>query len=95
MPVRTPAPARIDPPRQPADDPGASDVPFRARKPAPAAPKPTSAPAPAAPRQTARPRKPAAPEPRIFVAPRAPDDPGPEPADGDDLAPYSTSGAKA
>jgi hypothetical protein len=43
-------------------------------------------PAPAQP--TARPRKPA--EPRIFVPPRAPDDPGADAPDLDDLQGYPT-----
>jgi hypothetical protein len=78
-------------------DPAASDVPFRARKPAAPVTEPVPAPASAAVRQAApRVRKPAL-EPKIFVPPRAPDDPGPEAAEGDDLAPggFSTSGAKA
>jgi HemY protein len=54
----------------------------------PAAP---SEPVPAAPR-TRSPRKPA--EPKIFVPPRAPDDPGTDASDLDDLG-YPTSGAKA
>lgn len=60
------------------------DVPYRA--------KPAAPPAPA---DAARPQRKPAPETRIFVPPRAPDDPGP--ADTDDLGalPYPTSGAKA
>jgi HemY protein len=96
-----PARARIEPPREPLReslaDPAASDVQFRARKPAAPVTKPVPTPASAAVRQAApRVRKPAL-EPKIFVPPRAPDDPGPEAAEGDDLAPggFSTSGAKA
>jgi HemY protein len=108
-PARAPGPARLDPPRapvvepqgepldEPLDEPGASDVPFRARRPGAAATKPAPSPASAAARQPAQRQRKPAPETRIFVAPRAPDDPGPEAADGDDLAPggFSTSGAKA
>jgi len=89
-PVRPGGPPRPAPAQQPAqrvtqqDDP--PDVPYRA--------KPATSPAGA---ETTRPqRKPAA-EPRIFVPPRAPDDPGPAPGDADDLGalPFPTSGAKA
>lgn len=76
------------------EDIGEADVPYRAGpKPAPA-PKPQPAPpkpAAAAPRTA---RKPA--EAKVFVPPRAPDDPGPDPAEKDDLSGYpTTSGAKA
>jgi HemY protein len=69
-----PVPARIEPP--PSD---ATDVPFR-EGPRPVPAEPVTAPA--------RPRKPA--EPRIFVPPRAPDDPGTDPSGLDDLQGYPT-----
>jgi HemY protein len=83
----------IEPPRAPAhglDAHVASDVPFRAPRPGPL-PKPQDAPAAPHPRA----RKPA--EPKIFVPPRAPDDPGTESADSDDLSAvaYPASGVKA
>jgi HemY protein len=91
-----PPPTRTAPAREPPDDTDAgTPPPHVVTRPTPAAPTAKPAPTSAAARQTApRSRKPAA-EPRIFVAPRAPDDPGPDAAD--DLAPggFSTSGAKA
>jgi hypothetical protein len=69
-----PVPARIEPP--PSD---ATDVPFR-EGPRPVPAEPVTAPA--------RARKPA--EPRIFVPPRAPDDPGTDPSGLDDLQGYPT-----
>jgi hypothetical protein len=50
------------------------------------APKPAPVSKPAA-------RKPA--EPKVFVSPRAPDDPGPDPLEGDGLSVYPATGAKA
>ncbi len=68
-----------------------TDAPFRQRTASAPAPKPQPAPKPAAPPQP-RVRKPA--EPKIFVPPHAPDDPGTEAAE-DDFSAYPTSGAKA
>jgi HemY protein len=62
-----------------------ADAPFRERKDKPSAPPSAPKPAPAARRQA---------EPKIFVPPRAPDDPGTETAE-DDFSAYPTSGAKA
>jgi HemY protein len=74
-----PLPARIEPP--PGDVLGVPDAPLKeSAKPVPVEPVP----APARP----RPRKPA--EPRIFVPPRAPDDPGTDPSELDDLQSYPT-----
>jgi hypothetical protein len=72
-------PARIEPP--PSDVLGVPDVPFReGPKSVPA--EPVTAPT------RPRPRKPA--EPKIFVPPRAPDDPGTDPSGLDDLQSYPT-----
>lgn len=72
---------------EPAEILKPADAPFRERT-TPAPPKPQTAPPPAQPRA----RKPA--EPKIFVPPHAPDDPGTETAE-DDFSTYPTSGAKA
>ena len=84
-PPRMETPVQRAPEEQFWAQPDHSDVPYRRR--------PSGAPAPA---ETARPaRKPS--ETKIFVPPRAPDDPGPGPADADDLGPVAlpASGAKA
>jgi HemY protein len=81
-PVDAPLPARIEPPR--SDDAGSADTQSRGGiVPVPAEPV-TAPPRP-------RPRKPV--EPRIFVPPRAPDDPGTDSTDLDDLG--YPGGAKA
>jgi HemY protein len=69
-----------------------TDAPYRQRTASTPAPKPQPAPKPALPPSQPRVRKPA--EPKIFVPPHAPDDPGPEPAE-DDFSAYPPSGAKA
>jgi len=56
--------------------------------PPPAPPPATTAPKPAPAAPAARPRRPT--EPRIFVPPRAPDDPGTDASDLDDLSGYPT-----
>jgi HemY protein len=76
-----PTAAQPEPPPAPAER-VAAPTPPPAPSPAATAPKP----APAAP--AARPRKPT--EPRIFVPPRAPDDPGADASDLDDLSGYPT-----
>ena len=66
------------------------------RRAEPAAPRPAAASAPRKTEKAAiRPRKTG--EPKIFVAPRAPDDPGPEPTENDglEIGPLRPSGAKA
>ncbi len=79
-PEPVPAPAPV-----PSREPVVAELVETPRRPPPAAP-------PVAPPMQAPPRSP---EPKIFVPPRAPDDPGPVDAD-DDLAPLSyPSGAKA
>jgi HemY protein len=76
QPERSPAPepARIEPPQSDAAAPITS--------------RPSTAPAPAEPATTprTRPRRPV--EPKIFVSPRAPDDPGADASDLDDLQGY-------
>lgn len=72
---------------EPAEILEPADAPFRERT-TPAPPKPQTALPPA----QQRARKPA--EPKIFVPPHAPDDPGTETAE-DDFSAYPTSGAKA
>ena len=97
LPAR-PCPAPAEPtvirsPRSVAEP--AEDTPRPQRQPAPtAAAKPRAAPKPkpAPPAQPAA-RKPV--EPKVFVPPRAPDDPGLDPLEGDGLTVYPTSGAKA
>ena len=103
----TPVPWRVRsgprPPRPPKRTtwPSASGWPRRERLPPPACRRPPSA-KPAAPK-TAPVRKTQAPlprprktvEPKIFVPPRAPDDPGPDPADGDGLETGPLRPAKA
>ena len=87
-----PAPRVAPPPAERSIEPDEilepTDAPFRQRS----APAPKPAPKPAAPPPQPRLRKPA--EPKIFVPPHAPDDPGTEAAE-DDFSAYPTSGAKA
>jgi HemY protein len=74
-----PVPARIEPP--PSDMLSLPDVPFK-EGPKSVPVEPVTAPA------RPRPRKPA--EPKVFVPPRAPDDPGTDPPGLDDLQGYPT-----
>lgn len=83
----TPSPPPSQPHVEVLEDLGASDAPFRERRPLPVPKKPQQAPRPAAVPQ-ARARNPV--EPKIFVAPRAPDDPGTETVESDDFSPYPT-----
>jgi HemY protein len=70
----------------PADvDDARKDTPRVAEPPSTSAPKPATAPVP-----TTRPRPTKPTEPRIFVPPRAPDDPGADVSDLDELSGYPT-----
>jgi HemY protein len=74
----------VAPPPAPAEQPAPAPQPAAARarpapKPAPAARPPVHKPV----------------EPKVFVSPRPPDDPGPDPLEGDGLSVYPVSGAKA
>jgi len=93
-------------PAKPASQPAPADTaPAAAAAPPQPAAVPAVAAAPAPEEPPARPAAPAMPrrarkviEPRIFVSPRPPDDPGPDPApegEGLDLGPLRPSGAKA
>jgi HemY protein len=88
------APSEIEPPLSSRPDgTGIGIGPLREEHPLP---EPEDRPVlPAKPVRPLRPRKPA--EPKIFISPRAPDDPGPEAADSEGLgsAPYRPTGAKA
>ncbi len=86
--IALPAAARHS---EPAEILEPADAPIRERT-APAPPKPQPASKPAPPPAQLRARKPV--EPKIFVPPHAPDDPGTEAAD-DDFSAFPTSGAKA
>ena len=86
--IALPAAARHS---EPAEILETADAPIRERT-APAPPKPQPASKPAPPPAQLRARKPV--EPKIFVPPHAPDDPGTEAAD-DDFSAFPTSGAKA
>jgi HemY protein len=95
-PERREAPARLLPatpasPEPAAAQPEPSPAPAEreaAPTPPPAPPPATTAPKPAPAAPAARPRRPT--EPRIFVPPRAPDDPGTDASDLDDLSGYPT-----
>jgi hypothetical protein len=92
-----PAPRAAPPPPaerhiEPAEILEPADAPFRERTATAPPPKPQPAPKPAPPPTQPRARKPV--EPKIFVPPHAPDDPGTETAE-DDFSAYPTSGAKA
>lgn len=91
-PTPRPMPAPVQTRAEPVEELEPTEAPFRERKVPPATPKPLPATKPAVPSQP-RARKPV--ETKIFVPPRAPDDPGTEIAEGDDLSSYPTSGAKA
>jgi HemY protein len=89
-PVASPEPVTLTPlvPVEPMEE---SRRPQRQPSPSTTA-KPRPAPKPAPPAQPAA-RKLV--EPKVFVAPRAPDDPGLDPVENDGLSVYPTSGAKA
>ena len=93
LPASTPkvAPPLAERHSEPAEILAQADAPFRERA-TPAPPKPQPMPKPAAPPAQPRARKPV--EPKIFVPPHAPDDPGTETTD-DDFSTFPTSGAKA
>lgn len=94
-PAKPAAAARVAAPAERISEPveilEAADAPFRERT-IPAVPRKVQPPKPAPPAQRETARKPV--EPKIFVAPRAPDDPGTEIAE-DDFSTYPASGAKA